>query len=41
MPHILMVEDEDRIASFVKKGLLVQGFQLAIALGQRLRWTWH
>jgi two-component system, OmpR family, response regulator QseB len=26
-----MVEDEDRIASFVKKGLLAQGFQLAIA----------
>jgi two-component system, OmpR family, response regulator QseB len=31
MSHILLVEDEDRIASFVKKGLSAQGFQLAIA----------
>lgn len=31
MSHILLVEDEERIASFVKKGLLSQGFELAIA----------
>lgn len=35
MHHILLVEDEPRIAAFVEKGLRSHGFQLAIAADAR------
>lgn len=31
MPHVLIIEDESRIAAFVEKGLRAQGFTSAIA----------
>ena len=40
MSSILIVEDEERIASFVDKGLRSSGFATAIAGNGESAWRW-